>query len=88
MTECGHLKGRNKDMEFLFVLFICPIVVLLATRLSVKQWFVMPIVTFIVFTILTVTVFNATFFIWAVMYSLLSLTVSLTMKFKRRNVNV
>lgn len=75
-------------MEFLFALIICPIVVLLATRLLVKKWFVMPIVTFIVFTILTVTVFNATFFIWAVMYSLLSLTVSLTMKYKRRNVNV
>lgn len=78
-------------MEFLFVLLICPIVVLLATRIIyhlVKKWFVMPTVTFIVFTILTVTVFNATFFIWAVMYSLLSLTVSLTMKYKKRDVKV
>lgn len=75
-------------MEFLFVLLICPIVVLTATSLLVKKWFVMPIVTFIVFTILTVTIFNETFFIWAIMYSLLSLIVSLTMKYKRRNVNV
>ena len=88
MTECGLFKGGSKDMEFLFVLLICPIVVLTGTSLLVKKWFVMPIVTFIVFTILTVTIFNETFFIWAIIYSLLSLIVSLTMKYKRRNVNV
>ncbi|MFJ7667518.1 DUF2651 family protein [Lysinibacillus sp. NPDC097195] len=48
----------------------------------------MPIVTFIVFTILTFTLFNATFFMWVVVYSLLSLFVSLKRQYKKRDVRV
>ncbi|MBP0726628.1 DUF2651 family protein [Bacillus sp. RG28] len=70
-------------MEFLLVLFICPIIVLVASIIGflvVRRWFVMPLLTFVVFTILTFTVFNDTFFIWVVVYTILSVIVSLIMK--------
>ncbi|KGR84944.1 DUF2651 family protein [Lysinibacillus odysseyi] len=67
-------------MEFLFVLIICPLVVVLASitgSFLFTQWFIVPILTFIVFTILTYTVFNETFFFWAVIFTVLSIIVSL-----------
>lgn len=72
-------------MEFILVLFICPIAVLIASIIGyplIKKWFVMPIVTLIVFTILTFTVFNESFFFWVIIYTILSIIVSLIMKFK------
>lgn len=74
-------------MEFLFVLFICPILVSVATIIGfslVRRWFVMPLLTFGVFVILTFTVFNETFFFWVVVYTLLSVIVSLITKFTRK----
>ena len=77
-------------MEFLLVLLICPIAVIIASIVGyslMKKWFVTPIVTFIVFSILTFTLFNETFFFWVVIYTILSMIVSLTMEFtKRRSV--
>ena len=74
-------------MEFLLVLFICPIIVLTASikgYLITKKWFVVPAVTFIAFTILTFTIFNKTFFFLVIVYTLLSIIVSLIMKFKKK----
>jgi hypothetical protein len=66
------------------VLFIFPIAVIVASIIGfllVRKWFVMPILTFIVFTILMLSVFNETFFIWVVIYTILSIVVSFVMKF-------
>lgn len=71
-------------MEFLLVLFICPIIVIVSSIIGIflfKKWFVIPLLTFIVFTILTFTIFNESFFIWVVVYTILSIIVSLMMKF-------
>ncbi|MGG4534420.1 DUF2651 family protein [Aneurinibacillus migulanus] len=73
-----------RNMEFLLVLFICPIIVIVASIIGIflfKKWFVIPLLTFIVFTILTFTIFNESFFIWVVVYTILSIIVSLMMKF-------
>lgn len=74
-------------MEFFLVLFLLPIIVLVTSIIGflvVKKWFVMPFLTFVVLTILTFTVFNETFFIWAVVFSLLSLIISLIMNFLKK----
>jgi Na+/H+ antiporter NhaC len=74
-------------MEFLLVLFICPIIVLVASIIGfflVRRWFVVPLLTFVVFTILTFTVFNESFFIWVAIYTILSVIVSLIMKFIKK----
>lgn len=72
-----------KDMEFLLVFFICPIIVLVTSIIGflvVRRWFVMPLLTFVVFTILVFTVFNESFFIWVVIFTILSVVISLIMK--------
>lgn len=74
-------------MEFIFALFICPIIVIVASiigYLLLKKWFVMPLLTFIVFTVLTFTYFNETFFIWVVVYTIISAVVTLIMKFGKK----
>ncbi|MBM7661090.1 putative membrane protein [Bacillus mesophilus] len=70
-------------MAFLMVIFIFPFIVLLASIIGfllVKSWFVIPVLTFIIFTILTFTAFNESFFGWAVAYTIFSVIVSLIMK--------
>nr|WP_246483810.1 DUF2651 family protein [Heyndrickxia vini] len=70
-------------MEFLLVLFICPIIVIVASILGIflfRKWFVTPLLTFVVFIILTFTIFNESFFIWVVVYTILSIIISLIMK--------
>lgn len=67
-------------MEFLFVLIICPLIVVLLSIFGTflfNKWFVPPIITFIVLTILTFTLFNETFFFWVIIFTSLSITVSL-----------
>ncbi|MGA4515636.1 DUF2651 family protein [Solibacillus silvestris] len=74
-------------MEFLLVLFICPIIVFTASiigYLITKKWFVVPTIIFILFTVLTFTVFNKTFFFWVLVYTILSFIVSLVMKFIKK----
>ncbi|AGK55260.1 DUF2651 family protein [Bacillus sp. 1NLA3E] len=69
---------------FSLVLFIFPIVVIVASiigYLLVRKWYVMPLLTVIVFAILMFTVFNKSFFIWVVVYTLLSIAGSFLMKF-------
>ncbi|MER2120093.1 MAG: DUF2651 family protein [Solibacillus sp.] len=70
-------------MEFILILFLCPFAVVIASIIGfllIKKWYVMPTVTLILFTILTFTVFNETFFFWVVVYTIISIIVSLFMK--------
>ena len=74
-------------MEFLFVLVICPIIVVTASLIStllLKKWFIAPIATFTVFIILTFTVFGETFFFWTVVFTVLSAAVSATKRPMRK----
>ncbi|MDQ0233217.1 MULTISPECIES: DUF2651 family protein [Bacillaceae] len=74
-------------MEFFLVLLICPIIVLVASIIGfilVRRWFVMPLLTLVVFTILTFSVFNESFFIWVVVYTIISFIVSLIMRFIKK----
>ncbi|MEK5029180.1 DUF2651 family protein [Paenibacillus sp. FSL M7-1046] len=67
----------------LLVFVICPIIVIVTSIVGfmlIRRWFVMPLLTFIVFTVLTFTVFNESFFIWAIVYAILSVIVGLMMK--------
>ncbi|WP_255193551.1 DUF2651 family protein [Brevibacillus laterosporus] len=66
--------------EFLLVLFYFPIAVGILTIIGTliwKRFYVMPVGTFLFFTILTYTYFGDTFFMWSVVYAGLSLFVSL-----------
>lgn len=67
-------------MEFLFVLVICPLIVVLLSIFGTflfNKWFVPPIITFIVLTILAFTLFNETFFFWVIIFTNLSIITSL-----------
>jgi hypothetical protein len=68
---------------FSLVFFIFPALVIAASiigYLLTRKRIVMPLVTFVVFTILMVTIFNTSFFIWVVLYTLISLAISFSMK--------
>ena len=70
-------------MEFILILFLCPLAVVIASIfgfLLIKKWYVMPTVTLILFTILTFTVFNETFFFWVIVYTIISIIVSVFIK--------
>ncbi|WP_020059217.1 YbeF family protein [Bacillus sp. 123MFChir2] len=73
--------------EFIFVLFVCPLLIfilsVIGTRIT-KTYYVMPIITFAIFLILAVTLFNRTFFFWVGMYSIFSFLVSyITLLFEK-----
>nr|WP_286672856.1 DUF2651 family protein [Anaeromonas gelatinilytica] len=71
-------------VEFTLVLIIFPVAVILLSMIVtgiVKKFYIMPIITFLIFLILTYTVFNESFFIWVIVYAILSLIVSVTIKF-------
>lgn len=73
-------------MEYSLILFIFPIVVVVASIIGfllVRKWVVMPLLTFMVFTALMLTVFNESFLIWLILYTILSTIVSYLMKFIR-----
>ncbi|WP_440602720.1 YbeF family protein [Bacillus sp. GB_SG_008] len=65
--------------EFTFVLFVCPLLVfifsVIGTRIT-KTYYIMPIITFAIFLIVAVTLFNRSFFFWVGMYSIFSFLVS------------
>ncbi|WP_010098878.1 DUF2651 family protein [Ornithinibacillus scapharcae] len=68
---------------FGLVFITLPTIVVLSSIVGIflfKKWFVMPLLTFVVFIILTFTVFNESFFIWVVVYTVLSAIVSLIAK--------
>lgn len=67
-------------MHVLVTLFILPLLIIIASILGYvwfKQWAIVPLLTFIVFTILTFSLFNDSFFVWAIIYTALSLIISL-----------
>jgi len=67
-------------LEFLLVLVVYPIFVILASVFGYfifRKWFVIPSVTLIFFTILTFTVYYASFAIWALIYTVISIVFSL-----------
>lgn len=69
--------------EFVLVLFFCPLLVLIASVIGyfiLKKWYITPLVTLVIFTILMFTVFNESFFIWVIIYTVISFIVSLFMK--------
>lgn len=73
-------------MEFSLLLFIFPPVVVIISIIGfllVRKWLVMPSLTFAVFAFLMLTVFNITFLIWLILYTILSIAVSFPMKFLR-----
>ncbi|WP_331436997.1 DUF2651 family protein [Oceanobacillus iheyensis] len=67
-------------MEYLLVLIVYPIFVILASVFGYflfRKWFVFPSITLIVFMSLTIFVYNSSFLIWTLIYTMLSLTFSL-----------
>ena len=69
-------------MHVLVTVFILPVLIVIASILGyiwLKQWTIVPLLTFILFTILTFTLFNDDFFIWAIIYTIISLITSLIM---------
>lgn len=73
------IQGGEKPMEFALVLFVFPLAVLLTSIFGfilIKRWFIMPILTFLIFFVLTFIIFNISFMIWTISYTILSLIVS------------
>ena len=69
-------------MNVLVVMFILPLLIIIASILGyvwLKQWTIVPLLTFILFTTLTFTLFNDDFFVWAIIYTIISLITSLIM---------
>ena len=67
-------------MHVLVTVFILPLLIVIASIFGYvwfKQWTLVPLLTFILFTILTFTLFNDNFFVWALLYTILSLITSL-----------
>ena len=69
-------------MNVLVVMFILPLLIIIASILGyvwLKQWTIVPLLTFILFTTLTFTLFNDSFFVWVIIYTVISLITSLIM---------
>ena len=67
-------------MHVLIAIFILPLLIVITSILGyvwLKQWTIIPLLTFSLFTILTSTLFNDNFFVWAIIYTVLSLLTSL-----------
>ncbi|MEK4707943.1 YbeF family protein [Bacillus sp. FSL R10-2780] len=71
--------------EFIFVLCMYPLLICMlsiAGTYRMSTFYVMPIVIFVVFLILNVTVYDPAFFFWVGMYTIFSFIVSyITMLF-------
>ncbi|MBS4538645.1 DUF2651 family protein [Clostridium sp. D2Q-11] len=71
-------------MEFILVLMIFPAIIIFLSMIATlitKKFFILPIITFITFLVLTYTIFNDTFLIWVIIYTALSLIVSVSTLF-------
>ena len=76
--------------EFTYVLFICPLIVLISSIIGcliIKKWFVMPVVTLIIFSIYTFTNFNESFFIWVIIYTAISLIINVVISIIKKLVS-
>lgn len=70
-------------MELIQVLIIYPIAIILLSVLLywlLRIWFVMPLVTLAAFVILSYAVYNESFLFWAIIYTLISLVITLLTK--------
>ncbi len=78
------MKEEVDGVYFAVVFLLFPILVVITSvigYLLLKKWFVVLLLTFVIFTVLTFTVFDTTFFIWVIIFTLLSAILSLLMKF-------
>lgn len=76
-----------KNMAFIVALFICPVITIIYSIIGyslTKKWFIMPIFTLFLFTILTFTIFNESFFFWTIVYTVISIIVSLVINFIKK----
>ncbi len=72
------------------ILYIFPAFVLIASVVGfflIKKWFAIPLLIFIIFFILTFTVFNESFFIWVIVYTVLSIIIYFIMLFITKAMN-
>ncbi|MFC5772799.1 DUF2651 family protein [Ectobacillus antri] len=70
-------------MELLFAIFFYPILVIILSIIGynlTKSLFIMPTLTFLVFSVLTLTILNSTFFFWVVIFTIISFITSLITK--------
>jgi hypothetical protein len=70
-------------MEVLFAMFFCPILVVILSIIGyilTKNLFIVPGLTFVVFSILTLTILNSTFFFWVIILTIISFVTSLITK--------
>ena len=77
-------------MDFAMILYIFPAFVLIASVVGfflIKKWFAIPLLIFIIFFILTFTVFNESFFIWVIVYTVLSIIIYFIMLFITKAMN-
>jgi Protein of unknown function (DUF2651) len=69
-------------MEFLLIMFIFPAIVLILSivgYLITKRSYVTPAIIFVLFSFLLLLFFNESFFIWVIVYSVLSVIISVIM---------
>lgn len=75
-------------MEFLLILIIFPAIVFIMSivgYLLTKKSYVTPAIVFVLFSFLMLLLFNESFFIWVIAYTLISVIVTLVMSlFKKR----
>jgi hypothetical protein len=69
-------------MEFLLIFIVFPIIVLIASifgYIVTKKIYVTPAILFVLFSFLMLLLYNESFFIWVVLYTLLSVIVTMIM---------
>ncbi|WZX99798.1 DUF2651 family protein [Bacillus sp. FSL W7-1360] len=77
MSVMVHYPFAGGEMTMVLLLFPMLIVIIsIVVTLLLNYWYVMPVVTCMMFTFYMFTVFNTTFLIWVVSYTLLSLVAS------------
>lgn len=71
-------------MEMILMLYIYPIVVIMASIVFyhiTRKWYVGPVLTFIILTLMTLTpAFTTAFFNWVIVYTVLSIGVTFISK--------
>ncbi|QXM06836.1 DUF2651 family protein [Crassaminicella indica] len=75
-------------MEFVFIFLICPLSILIISVFGYiwfSKCYVIPLIVFTILTILTLTLFGGSFFIWVIIYTIFSLIISLTVRSRRNN---
>jgi hypothetical protein len=77
-------------MKFLFMIFISPAIVLVASILGVyvvNNWLLVPCATLVIFIIITKFLFAESFLVWSITYTILSLITVLVLKVTRDDDN-